>query len=847
MYNKRFFKLLFIVMSVLAAMPANGYNITVDNRGVMRCSDTGAEVSFYGANYTVPFAHAYRALGYLGIDRKSAIDRDVYHFSRLGLDAFRIHLWDVEISDAQGNLLENEHLDLLDYLIYKMEERGISVVLTAQTNFGNGYPERNIDTGAFTYDFPKCGIHDDPAAMAIQERYLQALVEHRNSYTGKTYAADERIIAIEINNEPCHSGDGDAAKAYVNRMVKALKRGGFDKPIFYNISHNYHCTEGLLAADIQGTTYQWYPLGLVNGQCRKGNFLPYVETYDIPFTGVKGYGDKARMIYEFDPADNLYTFLYPAVTRTFRKMGFQWITQFAYDPIDMAWANTEYQTHFLNLAYTPGKAIGMKIASMVAHEVERGADFGAYPQDTVFGNFRVSYAQNLSEYCTADKFFYSNSTNTRPRDTQALAQVAGVGSSPVIGYDGTGAYFLDRLDERTWRLEVMPDVVLTCDPFAKPSLKRRVGEIIYAERAMRISLPSLGDSFCYKAVNSGNTRSGRAMQGQFDVYPGVYLLSADGDMGSWGAGSQYGSIMVGEYVAPEAREVPVQVVHEPQPVAMEGDDLCIRATVVGDADSVVVYPSEVSFWNESNTLYPMRRVGSGYEYEVNIKIEKGKKDLGYNIVAFKGGKAVTFPQNEEGTPLDWDYDGEARYAVKVCESSAPVVLLSARADWDGMKVSTIPDGQNYSCDFASRAPVDADAFELTAYASTDTAEVVMMKYVGDIIAPVAGHLHGSKLHAAITADGNVGCVQLAVVTKLGATYACRVKVADGVAVADLADFRLDQTRILPQPFPMFLSRKIAVAGPATFSVADIESVGVIVGKMNPMEYCRVSLAGIWLQ
>ena len=59
-----------------------------------------------------------------------------------------------------------------------VEERGIDVVLTAQTNFGNGYPERNIDTGAFTYDFDKCNVHENRMAQEIQERYLMQLAEH---------------------------------------------------------------------------------------------------------------------------------------------------------------------------------------------------------------------------------------------------------------------------------------------------------------------------------------------------------------------------------------------------------------------------------------------------------------------------------------------------------------------------------------------------------------------------------------------------------------------------------------------------------------------------------------------
>ena len=42
----------------------------------------------------------------LGVDPKEAIEQDVYHFARLGFNAYRIHIWDVEISDRKGNLIE---------------------------------------------------------------------------------------------------------------------------------------------------------------------------------------------------------------------------------------------------------------------------------------------------------------------------------------------------------------------------------------------------------------------------------------------------------------------------------------------------------------------------------------------------------------------------------------------------------------------------------------------------------------------------------------------------------------------------------------------------------------------
>ena len=117
--------------------------IYIDGNGVMRWSDTHEEASFFGVNYTLPFAHAYRALGYLGLDRKAAIDKDVYHLSRLGLNAYRIHLWDVELTDGQGNLLENEHIDLMDYLIAKLKGAQYPYChhrteLTSETDTPNG-------------------------------------------------------------------------------------------------------------------------------------------------------------------------------------------------------------------------------------------------------------------------------------------------------------------------------------------------------------------------------------------------------------------------------------------------------------------------------------------------------------------------------------------------------------------------------------------------------------------------------------------------------------------------------------------------------------------------------------
>lgn len=540
------------------AVDRQSYKIYVDKEGVMRRSDTNEEVSYYGTNYTSPFAYSYRALGYLGKDRKRAIDRDIYHISRLGLNAFRLHLWDAELADSAGNLLSNDHLDLLDYTIAEFEKRGIDIILTAQTNFGNGYPEKNIDTGAFTYDFDKCKIHDDPKAREIQSRYLDALARHVNPYTGRSYASDNAIIAMEINNEPCHSGTKKEVTEYINRMAKTLRKAGFDKPILYNVTHNPDVTSAYYDADIDGTTFQWYPTSLVAGHERKGNLLPAFDEYTIPWKDtMQNYGKLARVVYEFDPADVLYSHLYPAVVRTFRGEGFQWITQFAYDPIDLAPYNTEYPTHFLNLVYTPAKAVSMMIAAEAAKEVPRNADYGRYPENTKFGHTRIDYASDLSEFNSPEKFIYTNNTSSLPENIASLRQIVGHGSSPVVDYSGSGAYFLDIVPgTQMWRLEVLPDAVIVDDPFGNTDLHDAKVVTVNRKNKMKIDLPTLGSSFAVKGINEGNDFATVAVDGVINILPGTYLLSS-GEIGDVDPSTVVaGNIALTEYVAPDADKMP---------------------------------------------------------------------------------------------------------------------------------------------------------------------------------------------------------------------------------------------------------------------------------------------------
>ncbi|MBK8877226.1 MAG: membrane or secreted protein [Haliscomenobacter sp.] len=556
------FGVLFLLF--LSARPLSGQSrVKVDGEGVMVWEENGAEIHGFGVNYTLPFAFAYRNAKRLGLKPEQEIDRDLYHFSRLGFDLFRVHVWDTEISDTVGNLLSNEQLKLFDYMLFKMKAQGMRMVLTPIAFWGNGWPEPDEDTPGFSYKFGKDACLTNPEAIAAQERYLAQFLNHVNPYTKIAYKDDPAILAFEVSNEPHHREAPEQVTAFINRMIAAMRATGCQKPVFYNISHSVHLADAYFKSDMQGGTFQWYPTGLGAQRELRGNFLPNVDRYAIPFAGDPGFGRMAKYVYEFDAADVNRSYIYPAMARSFRQAGIQFATHFAYDPLYSAYANPEYNTHYMNLAYTPGKALALMISGEVFRRVPRYADLGAYPDNARFGPFRVDYAQDLAELVADTVFYYTNSTPTPHPGPEALKRIAGVGSSSVVRYDGTGAYFLDQLQPGIWRLEVMPDALPFHNPFGRNSLDQEVTKINYRTWSMSVDLPDLGGAFKVTPMNQGNTHTAVVEGNTFAVRPGVYLLARNGIQPAQKPGDRFRYHTLGAFAAPEGSLRETYVIHEP--------------------------------------------------------------------------------------------------------------------------------------------------------------------------------------------------------------------------------------------------------------------------------------------
>jgi hypothetical protein len=669
--------------------------IHLDKKGVIRW-DNNEEVALFGANYCLPSACDYRAAGYISGDRKKMIDQDMTHFARMGWDGLRVCLWgDYENSDKKGNLIKNDHLDLMDYLIFKAKERGIYILFTPITTYSSQWPDAMNDTVSargFSTCFKKSELGTNPEAIRVQVNYLQQILNHVNPYTGIAIKDEPDILFIEMINEPWHhSDDYEGSVSYINALVKAVRSTGCKKMLFHNVSQDMKMAPAIKASKVDGVSFAWYPMGLVSGHRLQGNHLRAVDDFTPMHTPeLEGI---PRIVYEFDEADSYTPYMYPAMVRAFRGSGAQFASMFSYDMLATAPYNLGWQTHLMNMVYYPQKAVASIIAAEVMKQVPMFQPYGNYPDNTHFGPFRISYEENLSEMITPEKFLYSNTTSTIPPDAGTLRKITGYGSSTVIDYSGKGIYFMDKVKNGVWRLEVYPDALLIADPFEQPSPEKAVCLLISREWPMNIDLPDLGKAFNVLPLNKNNTWTTRALNGSFIIKPGVYVLSSHENLSMSMLPEKIGNIGFNEYVCPAPMDLPASVNIMANTEYTAGDSIIIRAEIIDNQapQDVSLYYRSVKYSKWYHKI-PMKNT-HGYIYEAIIPVEKIPEGIYLYCITLKSdSKTVTFPGAVNKMPWDWDFYNPGLWQFSVIDRKAPLGLLNPEKDMEYLAFTRIGDG-----------------------------------------------------------------------------------------------------------------------------------------------------------
>lgn len=840
----KFLVLLFMLIGgfVSAQRSAKSSDVYVDKNGVIRWSKDNAEVQGFGVNYTAPFAHGYSTAKKLGVNLEKAIADDVYHFSRLGLDLYRVHIWDCEISDTLGNLLINDHTKLFDFMIMKMKERGMKFVLTPIAYWGNGWPAPDEKTPGFSTKYGKDACLTNEAAIKAQENYLAQFLNHVNEYTGIAYKNDPDMIGFEISNEPHHRESAEKVTTFINRMVKSMRSTGCKKPIFYNITHSIQLADAYFNADIQGGTFQWYPTGLGSRHELGGNLLPNVDAYVIPFASNPKFKAMAKMVYEFDAADVGRSYIYPAMARSFRTAGMQIGNHFAYDPTYMANVNTEYGTHYMNLAYAPQKALSLKIAAEVFHIMPTYKDYGSFPANTSFGPFTVSYENDLAVMNTPEKFIYTNSTDSKPVAIEKLSQLSGFGNSEVVRYEGKGAYFLDRLENGVWRLEVMPDAIWIDDPFTRTSPKKEVAVINCSLQPMTINLTDLGENFSITTLNDGNSHKASVEGKSFEIMPGSYLLKKEGVHTKFTRDSKWNKIALKEFSAPQTTVKSTYVLHNPAHEITAMKDHTIHVTV---ASSGTELPVELYVSGRGGrSEFIVMQTNNKYDFTATIParlIQEGF--LSYHIVIRdKMGKFFTYPSGIEGRPWAWDFYDDNPYTVRVVPSANSINLFDAATDSDELSRQWVRTSSlnplaepgkaalhiNIEKLFTSD-PENVNGEKIFDYSCRYFFRKKISGRISDVTSKKKLVFRGHSLN-------DKDCIiQLALLTSDGSAFGGLVTLKAGSAeyVLNLSDLNQVKWVTLPRPYPTFLPYYFAGKGSGKLDMTKVESLQISIGPGIP--------------
>ena len=528
------------------------------------CYEDGKEVALWGVNTYPQSWTQFNSLKKLGIDPKRATDEDFEDFVQMGIEIIRIHVFDTEISDGRGNLIRNDHLDVLDYLVAKCNKANIALMLTPIAWWGS--PNQRPDS--FSRNTPKQAMSMWPDRWPAQTRYLQNFLTHENPYTHRRLVDEPCLVLFEIINEPTYWSYGDVRsrqpglthvpadvakrglhgvraawhafapspewrspaafacfryetlRRYIDTMIEAIRSTGARQPIAYSTfdSHDVDIAQAVADSRCDAITLGAYPGGLRTINDDK-NLLGEAANGALDSRFAK----KARLVYEFDAAGMArQVCMYPAMARRWRNLGVQVACMFQYDARSLAHLNWDWSIHYLNLWHTPGKIVSFLIGGEAFRRIPRGAAFSTPPDDPIFGPAAVSFRRNVALLSAPDTYMQTGPTDWRPLPVaKSPRRVMGVGTCPHFEYDGTGVVDL-RIDATTAHLRIYPDVErLRTD--LQGTVAEPLTRLHEREHPFRLRLPGWADTKVERREGDAWKRV-PGCAAEFRVKPGAYRL-----------------------------------------------------------------------------------------------------------------------------------------------------------------------------------------------------------------------------------------------------------------------------------------------------------------------------------
>ena len=558
-----------------------GSNLIVLKDGRMVNPD-GSEARLYGVNFQTPLSWEFNRLRSVGVaETKEALhdvtDNNLDDLQLLGVNHLRCHLTPCDLTDANGNLVETSvFLDALDYLISEAAKRDMYVSFAFLNHMGNSGP------GTAWIGKSRSTWIQDESIVKCTKTYVKGLVNHINPYNGKAYKNTENIAFWELINEPdmlsyneIHSstciaaynkwlsdnGKSDSSTSYaeyrtytvrnyIDDMKSLLREEGDNHLVCWGLNwHRYRNNNEDIFAGVAGSEADIVAFCNYPGQDNAGlnywersqNFTSndFSSWFKDQRSNENGYGwaltpafgSKAKIVYEFETFFNQSAYMYPLQAVFFRSMGVQSASMWTYTFNEIA----RYMggSHFLNIRCTPGKMVSFLVAQEIFRNLPYLNEFSDTPNEQSGEHYVISKSHNGAIYSDSEKYINSCPVdgNWNPIEySDEVKFIAGYGSSPLVTYSGSGAYFIKE-ESGELHINMMPDVNVIGDIFGGATYGKIKTELDYTAKNT-ISIRLSGWTECpatlYK-VTSGTRESCGHIKGTADLRlsPGEYVVVAD--------------------------------------------------------------------------------------------------------------------------------------------------------------------------------------------------------------------------------------------------------------------------------------------------------------------------------
>jgi hypothetical protein len=418
----------------------------------------------------------------------------------------------------------------------------------------------------------------------------------------------------------------------------------------------------------------------------------------------------------------------------------------------------------------------------------------------------------------------------------------------VITYGGTGAYFLDKLDNGVWRLEVMPDIIAIRDPFERPAPEKEVTRVAWQNNPMQITLPDFGGDFDIRGVNDGNTLATLSFGDKFQIYPGTYLLTGKGRQYS-GSKNHPGVIGLSEFVAPQPIGASMVVKHEPIEIVSAGISLKIHATIAGiDSGKVTLQINRLGGQLKS---IPMVR-SSGADYVADVPADLVVPGLlNYRIILQKGNEYAVFPGNFKGNPFAWNNYQNETWKTYVAAVNSKIELYNPTND---KTIRTYPVWRRgFVIDYRTG---DKPGQLILRLATAEIPEDQIVGFQFTVIEKLKNRISELDVYDRLLIRARTGNEQ---------PVNAKVSLTDHNAFTFSAPFILTsnfqdiivplnkmnpgEELLLPRPYPGFLPLKFKAPGSgAVLKLSDVEKIEIITGQDIPKgKPVSLEVEYIWLQ